>query len=123
MTVWASAIGPCIDDVEPTNADYEAEPLLESCPSNVPSSRYVLNTATNYIHLVARHQGWERVRLDRTKCGKDYRISNWLPLETCLSTHERDGASHMVFKCTACAKPLEWAQITAASVDIPSDSD
>ena len=121
-TTWSNAIGPSLDDDVLTAADLDADKHHEPAVCSAPSGRFALNTSTNYLHLIARRESWERVKFDRTQCGRDYRSAEWAILPTVVPTHERNGATHMIFKCGGCAKPQGWAQL-ATALDEPSESD
>jgi hypothetical protein len=119
---WHAAADIHSEDADTGDASVDAMALLEPPAPHVPSGRFALNTISNYIHVVAKRECWERVKPDRTQCGRDYRASDWTILQTLASTHERNGTSHMIFRCGMCAKPPSWA-LHATADDEPSDSD
>ena len=119
---WQAAADIHAEDDDTGEASVDAIALLEPLAPHVPSGRFALNTISNYIHIVAKRECWERVIPNRTQCGRDYRASEWTVLQTLSTTHERNGASHMIFRCGMCAKPPSWA-LHASANDEPSDSD
>jgi hypothetical protein len=119
---WHDAADIHADDVNSSDANTDAVALIEPSSPRTPVGRFALNTLSNYIHIIARRESWERVKPDRTQCGRDYCASDWAVLQMLATTHERNGATHMVFRCGMCAKPPVWA-LHATANDEPSDSD
>ena len=75
--------------------------------------RFAYNSDTNYIHIRARRQSWERSSVipGRANCGWDY--SAW-------NGSIRDTVPSHALQCGKCARPNTWRTLTD---DPPPSSD
>jgi hypothetical protein len=119
---WGEAVGPSTTEGLPAHAIEDAEELLEPPPARSATDKFALNLTRNHLHVIAARECWEKVYPGRTRCGRDYKNSEWSTLSSVVEFHEKGGREHMVFKCHKCAKPPEWAELCTDST-VLSDSD
>jgi pimeloyl-ACP methyl ester carboxylesterase len=119
---WGEAVGPSTTEGLPAHAIEDAEELLEPPPARSATDKFALNLTRNHLHVIAARECWEKVYPGRTRCGRDYKNSEWSALSSVVEFHEKGGREHMVFKCHKCAKPPEWAELCTDST-VLSDSD
>ena len=76
--------------------------------------RFTLNTDTNFVHVRAQRQGWERTIPGRANCGWDYKSQRGLILTEVPETAAR---------CGKCARPATWVKFAAESQPLSSDDE
>jgi hypothetical protein len=119
---WGDAVGPSTTEGQLVHAIADAEEFLEPVPESPPGDKFALNITRNHLHIIAARECWEKVYPGRTRCGRDYKNSDWSVTSSVIDFHERGGRQHMVFKCHKCAKPPEWLELSANAA-VLSDSD
>jgi hypothetical protein len=125
----ASTAAPPIEDItkcvideaalpyEPEDAVQLAATMIEAIENDehVPTDqgRFAYNADTNFVHIRAKRQSWERSSVipGRANCGWDYRAWNGSIL---------DAVPNHAVQCGKCARPNTWRILTD---DAPPASD
>ena len=127
LAASASAVLPAGSDtstyqVEASALPYEPEEALQLAATMIDAiengdaeteerGHFTFNADTNFVHIRARRQGWERTIPGRANCGWDYRTQRGPILDSVPSS---------AIRCGKCARPDAWKKLAD---DPPPSSD
>ena len=108
----SSAASPAYTPAALALADASASSLLGEPALNAAQPRFTTNdsTGSQFVHIIASRQAWERPKPGRTICGWDY-LTQRAPVFVELPSEFK--------RCGKCATAATWARF----LEVPSDSD